>query len=170
MLKLRALEPEDLEQLYAIENDLDDWEYSSMNAPFSRYALRDYIANQHCDLTIDQQVRLVVCDDEDEQQVIGLADIFNFDARHRRAEIGLVIAKYFRGHGYAAKATLLLIDYASKTCLLDQLYAFISADNKSCCKVFDNIGFKRASILENWFINANSTSDSIIFQLFLKKD
>ena len=57
MLKLRALEPEDLEQLYAIENNLDDWDYSCMNAPFSHYALRDYIANQHCDLTIDQQVR-----------------------------------------------------------------------------------------------------------------
>ena len=26
MLKLRALEPEDLDQLYAIENDLDDWD------------------------------------------------------------------------------------------------------------------------------------------------
>lgn len=170
MLKLRALEPEDLDQLYAIENDLDDWEYSSMSAPFSHYALRDYIANQHCDLTIDQQVRLVVCDDVDEQQVVGLADIFNFDARHRRAEIGLVIAKKFRNRGFASKAALLLVDYAERICLLDQLYAFISVENESCCKVFDKIGFKRASILKNWFINAKTSSDSIIFQYFLKKD
>ena len=169
MLKLRALEPEDLEQLYAIENNLDDWDYSCMNAPFSHYALRDYIANQHCDLTIDQQVRLVVCDDENEQQVIGLADIFNFDARHRRAEIGLIIGKTFRNHGYATEATKLLIDYASRTCLLDQIYAFISKDNEQCCRIFDKIGFNRVSILKNWFRNANSFSDSIIFQLFLKK-
>ena len=169
MLKLRALEPEDLEQLYAIENNLDDWEFSCMNAPFSHYALRDYIANQHCDLTIDQQVRLVVCDDENEQQVIGLADIFNFDARHRRAEIGLIIGKTFRNHGYATEAAKLLVDYASRTCLLDQIYAFISKDNEQCCRIFDKIGFNRVSILKNWFRNANSFSDSIIFQLFLKK-
>ena len=169
MLKLRALEPEDLEQLYAIENNLDDWDYSSMNAPFSHYALRDYIANQHCDLTIDQQVRLVVCDDEKEQQVIGLADIFNYDARHRRAEIGLIIGKDFRNQGYATEATKLLIDYASRTCLLDQIYAFISKDNEHCCRIFDKNGFNRVSILKNWFRNANSFSDSIIFQLFLKK-
>ena len=169
MLKLRALEPEDLEQLYAIENNLDDWDYSCMNAPFSHYALRDYIANQHCDLTIDQQVRLVVCDDENEQQVIGLADIFNYDARHRRAEIGLIIGKTFRNHGYATEATKLLIDYASRTCLLDQIYAFISKDNEHCCRIFDKNGFNRVSILKNWFRNANSFSDSIIFQLFLKK-
>ena len=170
MLKLRALEPEDLEQLYAIENDFDDWEYSNMSAPFSRYALRDYIANQHCDLTIDQQVRLVVCDDNDEQKVIGLADIFNFDARHRRAEIGLVIAKAFRGHGYAIKAAQLLVEYAGRIGLLDQIYAFISEDNEPCCKVFDKIGFNRASILNNWFRNANSYSNSVIFQKKKKKD
>ena len=170
MLKLRALEPEDLEQLYTIENNLDDWEYSNMSAPFSRYVLRDYIANQHCDLTIDQQVRLVVCDDSDEQKVIGLADIFNFDARHRRAEIGLIIAKDFRSHGYAIKAAQLLVEYASRIGLLDQIYAFISEDNEPCCKVFDKLGFNRASILNNWFKNANSYSNSVIFQLFLKKD
>ena len=169
MLKLRALEPEDLEQLYAIENNLDDWEFSCMNAPFSHYALRDYIANQHCDLTIDQQVRLVVCDDENEQQVTGLADLFNYDARHRRAEIGLVIGSAFRNKGYATEAAKLLVDYASRTCLLDQIYAFISKDNEQCCRIFDKIGFNRVSILKNWFRNANSFSDSIIFQLFLKK-
>ena len=169
MLKLRALEPEDLEQLYAIENNLDDWEFSCMNAPFSHYALRDYIANQHCDLTIDQQVRLVVCDDENEQQVIGLADLFNYDARHRRAEIGLVIGSAFRNKGYATEAAKLLVDYASRTCLLDQIYAFISKDNEQCCRIFFKIGFNRVSILKNWFRNANSFSDSIIFQLFLKK-
>ena len=169
MLKLRALEPEDLEQLYAIENNLDDWEFSCMNAPFSHYALRDYIANQHCDLTIDQQVRLVVCDDENEQQVIGLADLFNYDARHRRAEIGLVIGSAFRNKGYATEAAKLLVDYASRTCLLDQIYAFISKDNEQCCRIFDKIGFNIVSILKNLFRNANSISDSIIFQLFLKK-
>ena len=111
----------------------------------------------------------MVCDDENEQQVIGLADIFNFDARHRRAEIGLIIGKTFRNHGYATEATKLLIDYASRTCLLDQIYAFISKDNEHCCRIFDKNGFNRVSILKNWFRNANSFSDSIIFQLFLKK-
>ena len=169
MLKLRALEPEDLEQLYAIENNLDDWDFACMSAPFSKYALRDYIANQHCALSVDQQVRLVVCDDENPQQVIGLADIFNYDARHRRAEVGMVIEKSLRGKGYATKAVALLIDYALRICLLDQLYAFISEDNIASCKVFDKNGFKRASILKNWFKNTNFTSNAIIFQLFLKK-
>ena len=170
MLKLRALEPEDLEQLYAMENNTDDWDYSSMNAPFSHYALRDYIANQHCDLTVDQQVRLVVCDDKNEQQVIGLADIFNFDARHRRAEIGLIIGKTFRNCGYATEATKLLVEYARNTCLLEQIYAFIPEVNKASCRVFDKNGFNRVSILKNWFRNANSYSNSVIFQYFLKKD
>ena len=40
-LTLRPLEPEDLEQLYEIENSMDDWEYSSANVPLSHYLLRD---------------------------------------------------------------------------------------------------------------------------------
>lgn len=169
MLKLRALEPEDLEQLYAIENNIDDWDYSSMSVPFSRYALRDYIANQHCDLTVDQQVRLVVCEEGNEDLVIGLVDLFNFDARHRRAEVSIIIGNVFRGKGYATKAMDLLAEYASRTCLLDQLYAFVSEANVASCRVFDKNHYKRASILKNWFKNANSTSNAIVFQLFLKK-
>ena len=36
---LRAMEPEDLEELYAIENDRSIWDVGSTNVPYSRYAL-----------------------------------------------------------------------------------------------------------------------------------
>ncbi len=37
---LRALEPEDLDFLFEVENNEDFWEVSATSAPFSRYLLK----------------------------------------------------------------------------------------------------------------------------------
>ena len=43
-VRLRALEPEDLELLYRWENDPELWEVGNTLAPYSRYILKEYIA------------------------------------------------------------------------------------------------------------------------------
>ena len=43
-IRLRALEPEDLDWLYRIENDEHVWKWGNSNVPYSRYALKKYIA------------------------------------------------------------------------------------------------------------------------------
>ena len=40
-IRLRALEPEDLDLLYAWENDTSLWEFGSTLVPYSRYVDRD---------------------------------------------------------------------------------------------------------------------------------
>ena len=43
-VSLRAIEPEDLEILYTLENDTDMWDISSVHVPYSRYTLKQFIA------------------------------------------------------------------------------------------------------------------------------
>ena len=38
-IRLRALEPEDLDELYQIENDRRLWDVGLTNVPYSRFAL-----------------------------------------------------------------------------------------------------------------------------------
>ena len=42
-VKLRALEPEDLDFLFEVENNTNFWEVSSTQVPFSRYMLKKYL-------------------------------------------------------------------------------------------------------------------------------
>ena len=42
-VQLRALEPEDLEFVYAIENDADYWHLGNTIVPFSKFALKEYL-------------------------------------------------------------------------------------------------------------------------------
>ena len=56
LIKLRAMEPEDIEILYRWENDTDIWKVSNTIAPFSKYVLRQFIENQSRDITPNYRV------------------------------------------------------------------------------------------------------------------
>ena len=97
-MTLRAIEPEDLDLLYRIENDVTLWNVGTTNVPYSRYTLHEYIANTSGDIYVDRQVRMMV--ENAQQQVVGIVDIVNFDPSNRRAELGLLIEEPFRHQGY----------------------------------------------------------------------
>ena len=59
-IRLRALELEDLDFLYHIENDDRLWELGVSNVPYSRRVLLDYITSASADIYVDNQVRLIV--------------------------------------------------------------------------------------------------------------
>ena len=85
IVRLRAIEPEDLELLYLIENDIQLWNVGVSNVPYSRYVLHDYIANTASDIYTDKQLRLIV--ENHGGEVVGIADLVNFDPRNLRAEV-----------------------------------------------------------------------------------
>ena len=88
-VSLRAPEPEDLEVMLSFENDAALWELGTATGPYSRYQMKRYIAESQNDLYADGQLRLmIVCE---EQGVAGIVDVFSFDARHNRAEVGIVV-------------------------------------------------------------------------------
>ena len=90
-ISLRAPEPEDLEVMLSFENDAALWELGTATGPYSRYQMKRYIAESQNDLYADGQLRLmIVCE---EQGVAGIVDVFSFDARHNRAEVGVVVRR-----------------------------------------------------------------------------
>lgn len=60
VVRLRAPEPEDLELLYSWENNPEWWELGNTLAPYSRYLLKEYIAESHRDIFDLKQLRLMI--------------------------------------------------------------------------------------------------------------
>ena len=162
---LRAIEPEDLDMLYRVENDVKLWNVGITNVPYSRYALHDYVANASGDIYTDHQVRLIV--ENTEQQVVGIADIVDFDASNRRAEIGLVIEQPFRGQGYGLSAMKELERYALDVLHLHQLYAYVDVDNAPSLMLFKKAGYSRQAVLGEWLYDGRNFHDVVLMQLFL---
>ena len=163
-IQLRALEPEDLEYLFALENDPDIWEISGTLTPYSRKVLRAYLETAHQDIYQAKQLRLAICGPD--QSAIGLIDLYDFDPRHLRAGIGIVISQSeHRNRGYGAEALTLLCSYAFTVLDLHQLYAGVSADNARSIHLFEKLGFKQNGVRKDWLRTASGFKDELFFQI-----
>ncbi len=160
---LRALEPEDLDFLYALENDPSIWEVSGTLAPYSKKVLRQYLDGAHRDIYEVKQLRLAVC--ALDGTCVGLIDLFDFDPRHLRAGIGIVIAEgEARNRGYGGEALALLCQYGFKVLGLHQLYAGVGKANQASLRLFRKSGFNETGTRVDWIRTANGFEDEIVFQ------
>lgn len=162
VVSLRAMEPEDLDFLYGVENDRETWGVSNTSVPYSRYVLHDYIANASNDIYADGQVRLIIVDADG--ATVGMADVFDFDAAHRRAEVSIVVRSGFRRRGYALNAIGQVVEYARHTLRLHQLYAIVAEDNEPSLRLFAKCGFERCSLLKEWLFDGEKYKDAIVMQ------
>ena len=110
---LRALEPEDLELLYTIENDTTVWSVSSERSHYSKFALKQYLASQPANIFQQGELRLVICESLTNKSV-GLIDLTNFSPIDRRAEISICLLSTYRGRGYAKDAIVNIEKYAAE--------------------------------------------------------
>ena len=163
-IRLRAMEPEDLDLLYGIENDSQLWDVSTNNVPYSRYLLHDYIATSSGDIYTDRQVRLII--ENRVGETVGVVDLTNFDARNCRAEVGLAILASHRGRGYGSQALAQLAGYARRVLHLHQLYAFVDAGNARSLQMLQNAGFAASARLKDWLYDGREYHEAILMQIF----
>ncbi|MFP4845769.1 GNAT family N-acetyltransferase [Winogradskyella sp. PE311] len=160
---LRALEPDDLEFIYAIENDTSLWELSDTQTPYSRFLIKQYLDNSHQDIFEAKQLRLVICNKNDKS--IGLIDVFDFNVKNRRAGVGILIQKDSdRFKGYGKEALELLINYCFKTLHLHQVYANIGEKNKASLELFEGNGFKKIGIKKDWSFDGEGFQNEYLLQ------
>lgn len=161
---LRALEEEDLQLLYQLENDTRVWEISGTTTPYSKHVLQSYLDNAHRDIYDVKQLRLVICS-YDEKKAIGLIDLFDFDPKHRRAGIGIIITNEAdRNKGLGAEALELLCNYAFSVFALRQLYANILQENDRAIRLFQKLGFVNVGVKKDWIISNDGYKNEVLFQ------
>ena len=165
IVRLRAIEPEDLDLLYQIENDRRLWNVGITNVPYSRYTLHDYIATSADDIYADRQVRLII---ENEQgETVGMTDLMNFCPQHVRAELGIVLLDTKRRQGYASAAVKEVLDYAATILHLHQVYVVIAYDNHPALQLFKKNGFEGQCILRDWLYDGHQYVDAVVLQRIL---
>ena len=161
MKYLRAIEPEDLDLMYIVENDTQITRYSSTTVPLSRYALKRYIEDSRGDLFLDQQLRLTIVNPELEVSC-GFIDLTDFSPVHCRAQVGIVLLPEAQGWGIATMALHELALYALEQGL-KQLYAVVSEENIRGCELFLRAGYEKISILPRWLQSEGRFVDAILF-------
>lgn len=161
---LRALEPDDLEFLYTIENDQNIWEVSNTQTPYSRFLIKQYLENAHQDIYEAKQLRLAICLNN-HFEAIGLIDLFDFDPKNNRAGVGIVIKEIEnRNQNIGSEALSLLIQYSFYNLNIHQLFANINEENKASLALFTKFGFQEIGLKKQWNLVRGEFKDEALYQ------
>lgn len=163
---LRALEPEDLSLLYKWENDANWWHVGDTINPYSKYILRQYIANSDKTIYENKQLRLMVTL-KNSGQAIGMIDLFDYEHHHRRVGVGILIDPAFQHQGFAFQSFQLVISYCINFLDIHTLYAHVLPENEYSIALFEKLGFERTARLKDWIRKENVYSDMFLYQ-FIK--
>jgi len=162
---LRALEPIDLDFLYQMENDESVWEVSNTSTPYSKYILTQYLENSYKDIFEVTQLRLVICTSEN-NIAIGCIDLFDFDPKHHRVGVGILISsEENKQKGYASEALQLLCNYVFTHLNMHQVYANIPEDNFPSIQLFEKLGFLKSGTKLDWIHSQGSYKNELHYQL-----
>ena len=164
-IKLRALEPEDLDVLYKWENDTLQWHTGNTTAPLSRYDLRQYIATAPKNIYEHGFIKLIVERKADNAK-LGIVDLFDYDHQSSRAETGIYIAPEYRNCGYGTQAVELISQYALKFLKLNQIYCNIPEGNSASNILFSKCGYNKTAVIPQWIKGADGYLSVTLMQRF----
>ena len=157
-IRLRALEPEDLDMHFRWENDPALWEYGSTLSPFSRYTLKQYIAEAGSDIYEHKQLRLII-ELKETNSAVGTVDLYDFDPHHRRAGVGILVDPAHQKKGIGKEALNTLCIYAFSFLKIHLLYAYIPITNTPSLRLFEQCGFETMGLLKDWLRTTNGYTD-----------
>jgi len=166
-VRLRALEPEDIDHIYSWENDPETWEQSASHAPFSRHTLTQYIMDSmQSDIYTSRQLRFMA-EDAETGITVGCVDLSSYEPMHQRAETGLIIDRQYRNMGYGESLMTALLDYCRESLLLHQVYCEVAIDNIPSIKLFEHCGFVRQGIRKDWLMTKEGWKDAVLMARIL---
>ena len=169
-IRLRALEPTDLKLLYEWENDSSIWEVSHTLKPFSLFVLKQYLETSHLDIFESKQLRMVI-ESKDNNEPVGLIDLFDFDPYHQHAGIGISINNTEQQQkGFATEALQTFCDYAFSVLQLHQVYCNITTKNEASLKLFKNEGFEIVGLKKEWIRTKDGWLDEYLLQKINSND
>lgn len=163
MVRLRALEPSDVDRLYIWENTPEMWRYGFSPAPLSRHQLWEYVTQYDANPLAQRQLRLMI---DAGEETVGTLDLYDLDARNGHTFIGIMIAPQYRRQGYATKAIAMAAGYCRDNLGLRQIAATVADDNHASSALFEKCGFRHTATLPQWVARSKNTyTDARIFTL-----
>jgi len=164
-IRLRAVEPEDLDRLYAWENNPQLWDVGNTRNPYSRYVLKQYIINSDKDIYETRQLRLMMVSVLT-GETVGTVDLFDFDIHNSRIALGLFVDAAYQGKGYAKQSLHLVEEYVFGYLKINQLYCHIAENNIPSIRLFEQEQYYKNGLLKDWIKTVNGFENIVLFQQF----
>ncbi len=163
-IRIRTIEPNDIDILLAWENNTQNWRVSNTFVPFSRKLMEEYIFSAQ-DIFSTKQVRFII-EDLNTKEALGCIDLFDYDPFHLRAGVGILIDEKSRERGIAKESLEVLKKYCFSHLKLHQIYCTIAASNKASIHLFEKSNFVQAGVKKDWLNFGEKWEDELFYQCF----
>ena len=149
-ISLKALERDDLRFVHHLNNNQKVMNYWFEEPYESFVELEDlYLKHIH-----DQSERRFIAFNDEER--VGLVELVEISAVHRRCEFQIIIDPEFQGHGYGRTVTEKALDYAFRVLNLHKVYLVVSTDNPKAISLYESAGFKpEGHLIEEFFVQGH---------------
>lgn len=151
---LREMNSNDLDLLFKWENDKNNWLYSGLVEPYSKFDLLTFIKTKQ-DLIKDTQKRFMI-ENNTSNNCIGCIDLFDYNETEKSVSIGVLIDKEFEGKGFGSMALKVLIELAINDYNIKVFNAKILFSNNKSVHLFERNGFVKKGNLKNYIYNEKS--------------
>lgn len=151
-LALRWIEAGDSEAIFSILGDPEVCKLLDGRPMAEPHEADEYIQGVWRDFERRLIFRWGICDAETDE-LLGTCSLYYLNYEHRRAEVGIMLARRAWGRGFASEALRVLIGFAFDALDLHRIEADIDPANAPSLALFERQGFKREGILrERWHL------------------
>lgn len=141
LVRLRALEPSDLERAYAWVNDYEVTQHLMLRYPMSRAQEEKYLSETSAQGSSFQDVRLAI-DTKDGATHIGMTGLHRARAEDRGAELGIMIGdKSLWSNGYGTDTVQTLLRFAFDQMNLHKVMLGVFEFNERAQACYKKCGF-----------------------------
>lgn len=141
LIRLRALEREDLELLYGWWNDPDLWSLIGSRKRISGHEELEAWFEGELEKQSPSEGRTLALDDS-QGTLVGTCWFSAYDSTDRQSTVGLYLGdETRRGQGLGTDALLVLIRYLFEELGLHKVRLFVDADNTPAHKLYRKLGF-----------------------------
>ncbi len=163
-LRLRPFEPSDLEDLYALESDVEVMRYGS-HVPWTQRAQ----AEAKLARILGPDRPATACDwvivERDADRMIGDCVLFSIDREHARCELGYSLLPAHQGRGLAREAVRGALRWAFDSLGMMRIEADADPRNLRSCRLLEHLGFRREGLLRQRWRVGGEVQDTALYGL-----
>ena len=129
---------------------------SAIPDPYHEADARNWIAGH--ERMLDAEVPLAV-EEASSGRLVGTTGLHTVSWHHRRADAGYWTSPEARGHGFAARALRLVVDWGFAEFGLVRIGLYADVENVGSQRVAERAGFEREGVLKRYTMMAGAPRD-----------
>jgi len=149
ILILKKVETQDVNDLFEILSNENIFKYRAPGKARLKTmdAVKNVIGHHERDFNKHKTIYLGVYYKKANHKLVGIAEIFNFDDKANRVEIGYTINESYWGKGIATNAVKIILEFLFNTVNINSIQAKIMPVNSKSKNVVERCGFTHEGTL-----------------------